>query len=206
MVEFNLGRFVMTLTALILGVVVHEWAHAVIASRFGDDTPRRQGRLTLWPFVHLEPLGSLVMLFLSAFGFGMGWGRPVETDPKWWEERSRAQRTLVILAGPFANLLLAALFALFYRFHLFPSDDPFQAWMLEIVWTNVVLGLFNLLPIYPMDGARLLRETLPRSTESFWKFNQRFGVLLLLPIVLTPVTGRLLTPIIAATVAVLVGK
>ena len=57
MVEFNLGRFVMTLTALILGVMVHEWAHAVMASRFGDDTPRRQGRLTLWPFVHLEPLG-----------------------------------------------------------------------------------------------------------------------------------------------------
>jgi Zn-dependent protease len=206
MEPFYVAGFVMTITALILGITVHEWAHAITADRLGDDTPRRQGRVTLWPLAHLDPIGTVFMIVTALLGYGVGWGRPVETNPANYQSHVRLRLFLVTLAGPFSNLVLAVIFALLYRSGVFPHDDAFQAWTLEITRINALLCLFNLLPLYPLDGSRLLGHSLPEDmAEPYWRFMRTFGFMLFILFAMTSLTGRVLTPAVTALMRVLVG-
>jgi Zn-dependent protease len=206
MQDFNIAKLVMNLTALILGITIHEWAHAITADRLGDDTPRLQGRVTLWPLAHLDPLGSILMLVSMFAGRGLGWGKPVETNPNHYRINKRLGLALVTIAGPLSNLVIATVFALFLRSHLLPDEDPFTVWAVQIVWINVGLFLFNLLPIYPLDGSKLLAAALPTGVgDSFLQFMSQFGWLILFAVVMSGALGPIMRPAASSVFWFLVG-
>lgn len=152
--------FLMWIAALIVSIAVHEFSHALAADRLGDPTPRIQGRLTLNPLVHLDPIGTLMLIFAR-----FGWGKPVQFDP-YNLANPRRDAALISLAGPASNLVLAAIatgvgnFAI--RNHLYP-EVSFELFT-NLIGLNLVLAIFNLLPIHPLDGGKILVGILPRDT------------------------------------------
>lgn len=203
---FNLSIFVMTITALILGITIHEAAHAIVADRLGDTTPRSQGRVTLWPLAHLDPVGSLFMVMTVLTGFGIGWGKPVQTNPNLYKINWRVADSLVAVAGPISNLLLALIFAGILRLNILPQGDPFQVWAYMIVLVNASLFVFNLLPIYPLDGSHLLANALPpQMGEAYRRTMMQYGIFIFLGLLLLRVPTLLMAPALTAVVKFLVG-
>jgi Zn-dependent protease len=176
--------------AVILGITFHEFSHAAVATLQGDQTARSQGRLTLNPISHLDPLGSIALLVA-----GFGWGRPVPFSPM--HLRNRWGAALVGLAGPAANFVLALASAVALRVlyaDVLGFEVNFSVRLLEmLVVFNVILGVFNLLPIPPLDGSRLLSIFLPPSRQNIVYFLDRYGIFLLLGILI--LAPGLLTPV-----------
>lgn len=164
----NVATLISNLFVLVIAFAVHEFAHAWVADRFGDRTPRDNGRLTLNPIVHLDVFGSLMLLVA-----GFGWAKPVPVNPYVLRRHSRAALMLVALAGPLSNLLLAALAAIPFQLGLlqpmFPSGVIPNLSMLltQFIFINLVLLLFNLIPIAPLDGDKILDYFLP----SEWSYR-----------------------------------
>ena len=187
--------FVAFVIAVILGITFHEFSHAAVATMQGDPTARSQGRLTLNPIAHLDPLGSIALVLA-----GFGWGRPVPFSPTQLRSR-RFGAAMVGLAGPAANFLLALVAVIALRV-VYPSavtafDVDFSVILLDMLVTlNVVLGVFNLLPIPPLDGSRLLSLALPPSRQNIVYFLDQYGIFLLLGILI--LAPNLLTPIFRA--------
>jgi Zn-dependent protease len=194
--------FVAFVIAVIAGITFHEFSHAAVATLQGDQTARSQGRLTLNPLSHLDPLGSIALVLA-----GFGWGRPVPFAPTHLRSR-RMGAALVGLAGPAANFLLAIAAVIGLRI-VYPSavstfDVDFSVILLDMLVTlNVVLGVFNLLPIPPLDGSRLLSIVLPPSRQSIVYFLDQYGIFLLLGILI--LAPNLLTPIFRAITQALYG-
>ena len=140
---------------LILAISVHEFAHALAADWLGDPTPRSQGRLTLDPRKHLDAFGSI--MFLIA---GFGWGKPVYTDPRNFRGDPRTGMAVVAAAGPMSNLLLAYIGSLLYRVGLVQTEISYY-FLFLFVSLNILLTLFNLLPIAPLDGYQVTVGLLP---------------------------------------------
>ena len=140
---------------LILAISVHEFAHALAADWLGDPTPRSQGRLTLDPRKHLDAFGSI--MFLIA---GFGWGKPVYTDPRNFKGDPRTGMAVVAAAGPMSNLLLAYIGSLLYRVGLVQTEISYY-FLFLFVSLNILLMLFNLLPIAPLDGYQVTVGLLP---------------------------------------------
>jgi Zn-dependent protease len=202
---FDISKFIMTITALILGITVHEAAHAIVADRLGDNTPRSQGRVTLWPLAHLDPIGTLFMVMTVLTGFGIGWGKPVMTDPRQYKINWRVADSLVAVAGPISNLILAVLFSLVVRFQLFPPDDPFHMWAVIIVVVNTALFLFNLLPFYPLDGSHLLANALPAQMgEAYRRTMMQYGLIIFVGLLLLRIPSMLLAPAVMTMVQFLI--
>lgn len=166
-------RLVVTLVAFILSCTVHEWAHAFVANRLGDPTPKADGRLTLNPSVHIDSIGTLLFPAIGAVsGFSMiGWGKPVDYRPHLFRRdvNMRNGALMVAFAGPIANLLLALLCTLLiplslYIGHLVPATagtvDAFAQFIVFGVSANCVLAVVNLLPLPPLDGYRILSTLL----------------------------------------------
>lgn len=173
-------RFLIAMTALVLALTVHEFAHAFWANQLGDPTPRRQGRLTLNPLAHLDPFGSL--LFLLA---GFGWGRPVMTDPLSYRLNPRIGMAQVAFAGPLSNVALAMLVALPVRFGFFDNGAPdlaasFIAWSLR--W-NILLAVFNMIPLAPLDGFKVLLGILPSRPALAVARLEQYGPAVLMTII-----------------------
>lgn len=180
----------------IISFTFHEWGHAKMADRLGDDTPRSQGRVTLNPLVHIDLLGTIILPLLSSFGlFGrlgiIGWAKPVYTNPNNFKNRT-ADQAWVTIAGPAMNVFLAfvatVLCALSARF--LPSLVPLLA---QVIQLNVLLIVFNLLPIPPLDGSKFLMYWFGMSEESYIRFSQWGGFLLLLLVNLHPFQVLLVT-------------
>lgn len=175
--EQNLVRFAGFVVAIVLGITVHEFMHAFTAHRLGDDTGRLLGRMSLNPFAHLDPFGSLLLVLA-----GFGYGRPVPVN----ESRLQGGRTswaLVALAGPLANLVIAALCALPIRFG--GADLLGGAYFVilqSVVFYNCVLGLFNLIPIPPLDGSRVVYALLPPREAYTWRTFEGYGPLVLMAV------------------------
>ncbi len=149
-------RLVLTvLFGLIIAITVHEFSHAYIAFRLGDDTARNQGRISFNPLVHLDPMGTL-LLFVAGFG----WGKPVPVNTNLLRRPVRRNMAAVTVAGVMANLLIAAVIAFPFRFIDFP-DEILMNLAVFTVQINIVLAFFNLLPVPPLDGFNLLSAALP---------------------------------------------
>ncbi len=174
--------FVAFVVAVVIGITVHEFSHAAVATAQGDFTAKSQGRLTLNPASHLDPLGTL---FLIIGGFG--WGRPTPFNPLRMRRR-RAGAAIVGLAGPVSNVLVAILAAIALRVTNPSGLEVVSGFagklFFALVELNVILAVFNLLPIPPLDGSRLLSILLPPSRQNIVYFLDRFGIFLLLGLLL----------------------
>jgi Zn-dependent protease len=166
--------FIAFVVAIILGITVHEFMHAYAAHRLGDDTGRLMGRMTLNPLAHFDLFGT-VLLVVAGFGYG----KPVPFNES--RLRSSSSVALVALAGPAANFVIAALCAIPLRFG---AADPFGGAYTEIlafvVYFNCVLGIFNLVPIPPLDGSNVVYGLLPPRQQYTWRQFQPYGPMLLL--------------------------
>ncbi len=168
---------------LVASLCIHEWAHAYVADRLGDDTPRSQGRVTLNPVVHMDLFGSVIFPLLCIFvlpgGFFFAWGRPVLINPSNFAHRVRDD-IFTTAAGPVSNLVLALLFAVIggLAYRLDPNTQ--QLFTLGIV-INVTLAVFNMIPLPPLDGGQILRRVIGMTDETFIAISRwSFLVLLLL--------------------------
>ena len=170
--------FIAFVVAIVLGITVHEFMHAYAAHRLGDDTARVLGRLSLNPMAHLDPFGTLLLVLA-----GFGYGKPVPFNES--RLRSALSVTFVALAGPLANVALAALCAIPLRFGSASLlGSAYQEILGAIVLWNCVLAIFNLVPIPPLDGANVLYGLLPPRQQYSWRTYQQYGPFLLLGILL----------------------
>jgi len=158
-------------TALLVGITVHEFSHALAATRLGDPTPRYRGRLSLNPLAHLDPVGTM-LLFIAGFG----WGKPVEVNPRLMRGDPRTNMALTAVAGPLSNLAVAALAGLAIKLDIVPWRSPFNVpnlaywtaddylglYLSSIVVFGIILAVFNLTPLWPLDGFSVAVGILPR--------------------------------------------
>ncbi len=174
-IETLIGRGI----GLLIGFTLHEWAHAWSAYRLGDNTARNQGRLTLDPRAHIDPIG--IMLALLA---GFGWARPVPVNPAAFYPNEKRGLVIVSLAGPLMNLLIAIVFGILVRVMLGTGLDDSAEFLFNIVVTvvifNLVLMLFNLLPFSPLDGYKIAVGTLPREYSNWFIRYERETTLALM--------------------------
>jgi Zn-dependent protease len=175
----------MILFALAVAIPIHEFAHARSAVALGDDTPRRDGRLTIFPWDHFEPVGALFCVMSTLFGTGLGWGKPVMVNPANLRH-PRWSFMWVAAWGPLSNLILAFLFALPLRFGWVSIADPLWNLLFICLRVNLGLMLFNLIPVYPLDGSKILSALLPRDQAyRYDRFMMQWGMPILLLMVFT---------------------
>lgn len=186
----TLERLLYSVPAILIAMVLHELAHAYVSYRLGDPTPKQTGRLSLNPIRHLDPLGSLMLLFV-----GFGWARPVQINPNYYKNR-KLGTVLVSLAGPFTNFVLAFigsfLISLIYRIVggsiQFQTEAGYKAF--QYVWQflyyfmllNIGLGVFNLIPFPPLDGSKVLTALLPEQLYFKLMRYERYGQFILMVI------------------------
>jgi Zn-dependent protease len=199
----QLQRAILYLIAFILSVAVHEFGHAWMANRLGDPTPRLQGRLTLSPLHHADPIGTIVMPLIMAFTTAplFAWGRPVQYNPAALSRRfsMRTGQMLVAIAGPTMNLLMALVISLVIiaAGWLGAPGRLLEALFRYLVQLNVALMIFNLLPIPPLDGGSVLAWALPRSLHHVVELLARYGTMILILLVVSPALGLPIINIIA---------
>ena len=193
----------LTLPAVLIAITFHEFAHAFAADKLGDDTPRRQGRLTLNPFAHLDPVGSLLLIFA-----GFGWGKPVEINPRNFnrDKSMTASEAIVAIAGPAVNLILAILFTFIY-FAIVKIAPAFCLTQVGLVILtliqmtiiiNIGLGVFNLIPLPPLDGSKVLKLFLPVNVRDWFERNSRIFYIIFVVLWLTDIASIIISPVINA--------
>lgn len=177
-----------------MSITLHEFAHCWVTDKLGDPTPRSKGRLTLNPKAHLDPLGTVMILFTR-----FGWGKPAPFDPYNLKNPMR-DTALIAAAGPISNIIIALLLSALLQLGLLPFLwlQAAATWIMSI---NIMLAIFNLVPVYPLDGSRILTALLPKETA--WEYQQvmqRYGTFILLFLIfpwngISPVS-QLLSPVI----------
>jgi len=176
-------EFVFQIAILIMSVVIHEVSHGYMANYLGDPTAKLEGRLTLNPIKHLDLFGSIILpviLYITHAGFILGWAKPVPYNP-YNLRPGRWSEALVAIAGPASNLILAIIFGMLLRFGV---ANGFSLGFLQItsliVFMNLLLMVFNLVPIPPLDGSKVLFAIFPESTFKLRGFFERYGFILVI--------------------------
>jgi len=213
-----LWQIAIVLPPLIFAITVHEAAHGWAASLLGDQTAQKQGRISLNPLRHVDPIGTLVVplgLFVLTFGqMTFGWAKPVPVNFSNLKN-PRRDMMLVAIAGPASNFLMAAFWSFFIyaQIYLLPVEGEVGRWLFEMrtvgILINVLLGMLNLLPIPPLDGSRILAAVLPARAAAVLDRIEPFGVFILIGLVLvllfTGQLGALIEPPLGAVVGIFQG-
>lgn len=189
---FDFELLLLRVPALLIGITVHEFAHARMAYHYGDATARAHGRMNLNPINHLDPIGSLMILLV-----GFGWAKPVPINPFNFRDR-RAGLLWVSFAGPLSNLITAFLFfILLYSVGLigFYHGDMLFDLVFWIVFVNILLAVFNLVPIPPLDGSKILISLAPSDVAGFLHKIEPFAPIILIVLVFTGVLGSIVWPV-----------
>lgn len=187
---------------LLLALTLHEYAHGYVAYRLGDPTARDAGRLTLNPLSHLDPIGTIAFFFIK-----FGWAKPVPVNPYYFKN-PRQDMLWVALAGPVTNLLLAVASALLLKAMIGTASVipytpmlsailvPLYNMLVASVWINLVLCIFNFLPIPPLDGGRILTGLLPEDLARTYASFERYGFIVILLLAFSGVLGTVIFPVI----------
>lgn len=189
--NFDFMELLYRLPAVFIGFSFHEYGHALVAYMMGDNTAKNTGRLTLDPMAHVDPMGLLMLIL-----FKFGWAKPVPINPSNFKKRKQGI-TLVSLAGPFMNFLIAIVTLLIYVllfFKLGLESIVLNRVIINIYFINIGLGVFNLIPLPPLDGSKILAGILPSKVEyRFYKYEQ-YSYLLLLILIFTNTIDYILNP------------
>jgi len=202
------------MVVLLLAISAHEAAHAWMSYKFGDDTARLLGRVTLNPIAHTDPIGTLLIpivnFVLAAGGLGglflLGWGKPTPVNPLRWRQKDLAN-VMVSIAGILANLLIATIafiiikiFRVTGSFDLIPSDlqEPVALLLQSMLFMNISLAVFNLLPFPPLDGSKVLETFLPESMQPVLATLEQYGFLILMVLMYLGVFSAIIAPIMRA--------
>ncbi len=212
----SLLSLVLTVPAVLIAITFHEFAHAFAADKLGDDTPRRQGRLNLNPLSHLDPIGSVLLFFA-----GFGWGKPVEINPRNFDRKISisAGEAIVSFAGPLMNFILAIVFTIIAGIVLLATNcyisfSPFGGMsiiganqaiviamqvIVQCITINLGLGIFNLIPLPPLDGSKILRNILPYRAKEWMDRNWQVLYIIFVVVWITPIAGTIISPIISGS-------
>ena len=192
---------ILSIPGVLIAITFHEYAHAWMADRLGDDTPRREGRLSLNPLKHMDPIGILMLLFV-----GFGWGRPVSINPVNFNRTIsiRKANALVAFAGPAMNFILAIVFSIIYAVYLafggtFLFTDVgniIETIIISIISMNIGLGVFNLIPLPPLDGSKILVAFLPTNARNWVESHEHILYLVFILIWVTPISTYIISPFI----------
>lgn len=193
-------QFIGFVIALLLAITIHEFSHAWVANLYGDPTARLAGRMTLNPLAHLDLWGTIFLLLA-----GFGWGKPVPVNPNNFQN-PKLDNLTVSLAGPISNLILATLLGLIYRFIDLPTSVAI--FLVLVIFFNLVLMIFNLIPIPPLDGSKILGLFLPEET---FMYLQQIGITILFALIIFssffyPIIPSLLTQAVSFFFTLITGK
>ncbi len=193
----SFSDLVLSFPAVIIALSFHEFAHAWVADKLGDLTPRFTGRLTINPLAHLDILGTIMLLF-----FRFGWAKPVMINPDNFKKPKR-DMALVALSGPMMNLLLAFLFAIPFRLgiHMGWATERF---FFNALIINISLMVFNLIPLPPLDGSRIVSYFLSHKIDKYYREIERYGMIILLLLIGLGVIRKVMLPLIFSILYILI--
>lgn len=196
--------FILIFIALVLCISIHEFAHAYVADKFGDDTARLLGRVTLDPRSHLDPIGTLLLIVA-----GFGWGKPVPFNPYNLKNPKR-DSALIALAGPASNIILATILAIAFRMLIISGVSGTLGGILAsffyiTIQYNIVLAVFNLIPVHPLDGFKVVNGLLPEELSIQWLQMAQYGMYILLILILTGATRIIVSPVVSWLMLLLLG-
>lgn len=191
-----------TIPGVLIAITFHEFAHAKVADMLGDDTPRKEGRISLNPFAHIDPIGFIMLLFA-----GFGWGKPVNVNPRNYNRDITVEKAdaIVSIAGPAMNIILAivftAIYFIIYKFAgtLVVTNKILAIVMQMIMYTisiNIGLGIFNLIPLPPLDGSKVIKLFLSYNAKQWFEDNERIFYIIFVVLWITGIAGTIISPII----------
>lgn len=197
-----LFSLLLSIPGVLVAITFHEFAHGFVAYKLGDNTAKDEGRLSLNPLDHLDPIGTLMLLFA-----GFGWGKPVHVNPRNYTRKISMEKgeAIVSSAGPIMNILLAIIFTLIYfavkkyasvAFLSSTVGGIILLLILSIISTNIGLGVFNLIPLPPLDGSKIIMPFLPYKAKEFFVNNEQIFSLIFVVLWVTGIAGIIITPVI----------
>ena len=194
-------NLLLTIPGVLIALTFHEFAHAWAANKLGDETPRLQGRLNLNPLSHIDPVGFVLLLFA-----GFGWGKPVQINPRNFDRKysMEAGEAIVSIAGPLMNFFLAIVFGIIYAllykfasvFVLTQAGAIVTSMLIYSIMINIGLGVFNLIPLPPLDGSKILVKFLPYNAKQWFREKEHIFYFIFLIIWITGIAGYIISPIL----------
>lgn len=203
MTEWGWLSLLLTLPGVLIAITFHEFAHAYVATKLGDDTPESEGRLNLNPLSHIDPIGFVLLLFV-----GFGWGKPVQINPRNFDRRysQLTGEAIVAAAGPIMNFILAIVFTIIYcamlkfamPFVITEIGSIIATIIQSVIVINLGLGIFNLIPLPPLDGSKILVNFLPYNGRQWLYDHEQIFYIVFLIIWITRIASYIINPVLQA--------